>query len=292
VSVDNATILGAQRMLTDNRYREWVLRQVDDPMVRSFWEDEFAGYDKRLLSEAVAPLQNKIGQLVMSPILRNILGQVGNRIDLRQVMDRGKIFIANLAKGDLGEDKSNLLGSMLVAGFQFAAMGRSEVPMSERRDWFLYVDEFQNFATDSFATILSEARKYRLNLTLSHQYIGQLTEPVRDAVFGNVGTMISFRVSEADARMLSPEYGFEPRAFTDLTNFEARVRPLVQGVQITPLLIRTEAGTQRSHGRRLSIIRRSRDAHGTRRALVENRISRWTGSRALTRGRNRRREAW
>jgi hypothetical protein len=166
-SVENGTLLGAQRMLVDEHYRRWIIKQVDDPMVRSFWEDEFASYDKRLLSEAVAPLQNKIGQLVMSPLIRNIVGQVRSRIDLRHLMDNRKIFIANLSKGQLGEDKSNLLGSLLVTAFQLAAMGRSDVPMGERVDYFLHVDEFQNFATDSFATILSEARKYRLNLTLS-----------------------------------------------------------------------------------------------------------------------------
>lgn len=279
VSVDNATLLGAQRMLTDTSYREWVVRQVEDPMVRSFWEDEFAGYDKRLLSEAVAPLQNKIGQLVMTPLLRNILGQVRSRIDLAHVMDRRRIFIANLSKGDIGEDKSNLLGSMLVTAFQLAAMGRSKTPAGERVDWALYVDEFQNFATDSFATILSEARKFRLSLTLSHQYIGQLTEPVRDAVFGNVGTMISFRVSESDARLLASEYGsgHTSRAFTDLSNYEARVRPLVEGEQVEPFLVRTSPPTGTRHGRSAAIIRRSREAYGTRQFLVENRIERWMG---------------
>lgn len=226
-SVENATLLGAQRMLTDEHYRWWVLRQVDDPMARSFWEDEFAGYDKRFLSEAVAPLQNKIGQLVMSRLIRNIVGQVASRIDLRYIMDHRRIFIANLSKGNLGEDKSNLLGSMLVTAFQLAAMGRSDVATGERTDWFLYVDEFQSFATDAFASILSEARKYRLSLTLSHQYTRQLRDPIRHAVFGNVGTMISYRVSDADARVLHREFGGSDsaRAFTDLANFEARVRP-------------------------------------------------------------------
>lgn len=277
VSVENATLLGAQRMLTDEHYRRWVIRQVDDPMVRSFWEDEFASYDKRLLSEAVAPLQNKIGQLVMSPMIRNIVGQVRSRIDLRHVMDKQKIFIANLSKGRLGEDKSNLLGSMLVTAFQLAAMGRSDIPMGERIDYFLHVDEFQNFATDSFATILSEARKYRLNLTLSHQYTAQLHEPIRDAVFGNVGNMVSFRVSEADAHLLAREYGGElsHRAFTDLANFEARVRPLVDNRQGEPVLVQTLPPIGTQHGRGEAIIRRSREAFGTRRFLVEDRIRRW-----------------
>lgn len=284
-SVENATLLGAQRMLTDEPYRRWVVGQVSDPMVRSFWEDEFAGYDKRLLSEAVAPLQNKIGQLVMSPLIRNIVGQVRNRIDLRFVMDRKRIFIANLSKGQLGEDKSNLLGSMLVTAFQLAAMGRSNVPMSERGDWFLYVDEFQSFATDSFASILSEARKYRLNLTLSHQYTAQLRQPVRDAVFGNVGTMISFRVSEADARVLEREFGdIGPQAFTDLANYEARVRSLSGGRQLEPFTTQTIPPIGTHHGRGSAIIRRSREAYGTPRRVVEERIERWRRNEGRGRG--------
>jgi energy-coupling factor transporter ATP-binding protein EcfA2 len=276
-SVENATLLGAQRMLTDERYRRWVLRQVDDPMVRSFWEVEIAGYDKRLLSEAVAPLQNKIGQLVMSPILRNILGQVRSRIDLRFVMDNRRIFIANLSKGHLGEDKANLLGSMLVTAFQLAAMGRADVPEHDRTDWFLYVDEFQSFATDAFASILSEARKYRLSLTLSHQYTSQLEQPIRDAVFGNVGTMVSFRVSESDARILDREFGGHEglAAFTDLANYEARVRPLVGGLHPNPFLLYTHPPVGNRHGRSSAIIRRSREAFGTPRHRIENRIDRW-----------------
>ena len=276
-SVENATLLGAQRMLTDARYRRWVLRQVDDPVIRTFWEDEFGGYDKRLLAEAIAPLQNKIGQLLMSPLLRNILGQVRSRLDLRFIMDNRKIFIANLSKGQLGEDKANLLGSMLVTGFQLAAMGRANVPPEERTEWFLYVDEFQSFATDAFASILSEARKYGLALTLSHQYTSQLEDPIRDAVFGNVGTMVSFRVSEADARLLCREYGGEHPTgwFTDLANYEARVRALVDGAQPDPFLLRTYPPLGRWHGRADAIVRRSREAFGAPRHVVEDRIERW-----------------
>jgi hypothetical protein len=292
-AAENTTLLGAQRMLSDKHYRDWVVKQVDDPMVRSFWEDEFAGYDKRLLSEAIAPLQNKIGQLVMSPIIRNIIGQVRSRIDLRFVMDQQRIFIANLSKGQLGDDKSNLLGSLLVTAFQLAAMGRSDVPMSERRDWFLYVDEFQNFATDSFASILSEARKYRLNLTLSHQYTRQLRDPIRDAVFGNVGALISFRVSESDAQVLDREFGDSggTQAFTDLANFEARVRALEGGEQTEPFAVRTLPPFGTRYGRSAAIIRRSREAYGSPRDIVEDRIRRWSANHSRTnhQGRWRRR---
>jgi hypothetical protein len=278
--IENATLLGAQRMLADERYRRWVIRQVDDPMVRSFWEHEFAAYEKRLLSEAVAPLQNKIGQLVMSPLIRNIVGQVRNRIDIATVMDRKQIFIANLSKGRLGDDKSNLLGSMLVTAFQLAAMGRSNRPMSDRKDWFLYVDEFQSFATDSFASILSEARKYRLNLTLSHQYTAQVRDSIRDAVFGNVGTMISFRVSESDARVLDVEFGGDtgPNVFTTLPNFEARVRSIDGGLPLEPFTLKTRPPSGKRHGRGEAIVRQCRERFGTPRRDVEERIERWQGN--------------
>jgi hypothetical protein len=171
---DNVSLLGIQRMLSDGRYRAWVVRQVKDPMVRSFWVDEFERASTSLRQEMVAPVQNKVGQMLMSPHLRNILGQIRSRLDARFIMDNGRIFIADVSKGKLGADKANLLGSLLVTQFELAAMSRSNVPESERRDFYLYVDEFQTFATDSFTSILSEARKYHLSLTLSHQYTDQV----------------------------------------------------------------------------------------------------------------------
>src|SRR5450756_1136897 len=146
---ENVSLLGLPRMLTDKRYRSWVMRQVKDPVVRSFWENEFENYSEKFAQEAIAPIQNKVGQLLMSPLLRNILGQVKSRIDARYVMDNGKIFLADLSKGKLGADKSNLIGALLVTEFQLAAMSRADVPERERRDFFLHVDEFQSFATDS-----------------------------------------------------------------------------------------------------------------------------------------------
>ncbi len=196
-------------MLSDGRYRAWVVRQVKDPMVRSFWVDEFERASTSLRQEMVAPVQNKVGQLLMSPHLRNILGQIRSRIDARFMMDNGRIFIADVSKGKLGADKANLLGSLLVTQFELAAMSRSNVPESERRDFYLYVDEFQSFATDSFISILSEARKYHLCLTLSHQYTDQLRPEIRDAVFGNVGSIVAFRVGQRDAEMLENEFGGE-----------------------------------------------------------------------------------
>src|SRR5258706_12372 len=189
---ENTSLMGVPRMLAHPRYRDWVVRQVRDPVVRAFWEVEFAKYDKKFLAEAIAPIQNKVGQLLMASPLRNVFGQVKSKIDPRFIMDNQRIFIANLSKGKLGEDKANLLGSLVVTKFQTAAMERASIPERERKDFFLFIDEFPNFSTDSFAGILAEARKYRLCLTLSHQYIEQMREEGKEAIFGNVGSIISF----------------------------------------------------------------------------------------------------
>jgi len=274
---ENASLLGVQRMLSDERYRAWVVKQVKDPLVRSFWVREFGEYDSRFMHEAVAPLQNKVGQLVMSPLLRNILGQVRSRINARFMMDNERIFISDLSKGRIGEDKSNLLGSLLVSHFQLAAMSRANVPESERKDFFLVIDEFQNFATDSFASILSEARKYRLCLTLSHQYVRQLKEEIRDAVFGNVGSIIAFRVGQADASVLEREFDntYSATCFTALGNHEVCAKLLVHGEQREPFLGKTLGQLGAQFRRRESIIRRSRGKYSTGRTVVEDKINRW-----------------
>jgi len=184
----DSTLLAITRMLSDKNFRKRVVEKIQDPVVKAFWVNEFSSYNDKFASEAVAPIQNKVGQFLSSSLIRNIVGQVRSSIDLRDIMDNGKILIMNLSKGRIGEDNSALLGSMMITKLQLAAMSRVDTPEEERRDFFLYVDEFQNFATDSFANILSEARKYHLSLILAHQYIDQLTDSVRAAVFGNVGT--------------------------------------------------------------------------------------------------------
>lgn len=204
---ENVSLLGVQRMLSDVRYRAWVVRQVRDPALKAFWETEFARYDPRFLQEAIAPIQNKVGQLLMAPPIRNIIGQVKSKIDPRFLIDDGRILIANLSKGRLGEERASLLGALLVTQLQLAAMERAEMPEHTRRDFFLHIDEFHNFTTDSLAGILSEARKYRLCLTLAHQYSDQLRDEVREAVFGNVGSLVVFRVGEVDGARLSRELG-------------------------------------------------------------------------------------
>lgn len=204
------TMLDITRMLTDKKFREETLTYCTDTVVLQFWRVEFASWNDKFAAEAIAPVLNKVGAFTANPVIRNIIGQPKSTFNIRQIMDDGKILVVNLSKGLLGEDNASILGALLVTKIQLAAMSRSDIPdIKDRRPFYLYVDEFQNFATDSFATILSEARKYGLNLTVANQYISQMSETVRDAVFGNVGTMITFRVSADDAPILSKQ--FEPQ---------------------------------------------------------------------------------
>jgi hypothetical protein len=209
----NTTMLDITRMLTDKKFRKEVLATCKDTVVLQFWNVEFASWNDKFQTEAIAPVLNKVGAFTANPIIRNIIGQPKSTFNIREIMDSGKILVVNLSKGLIGEDNAAILGAFIVTKIQLAAMSRQDIPnIEDRRPFYLYVDEFQNFATDSFATILSEARKYGLNLTVANQYISQMSDTVRDAVFGNVGTMITFRVSADDAPILSKQ--FEP-------NFEA-----------------------------------------------------------------------
>lgn len=205
----NSTMLDITRLLTDKKFRAHVITYIDDPVVKNFWVTEFASWNDKFASEAVAPVLNKVGAFTANPMIRNIIGQPKSTFNIRKIMDEGKILVVNLSRGLMGEDNAGILGAMMVTKIQLAAMGRADMPQEERRPFYLYVDEFQNFATDSFATILSEARKYGLNLTVANQYISQMSEPVRNAVFGNVGTIVCFRISPDDAPFLQ-KY-FEPQ---------------------------------------------------------------------------------
>jgi hypothetical protein len=205
----NATMLDITRMLTDKKFRNEVLTYVHDPVVRNFWNVEFASWNDKFATEAVAPVLNKVGAFTANPLVRNIIGQPKSSFNIRQIMDERKILIVNLSRGLVGEDNASLLGALIVTKMQMAAMSRADIPIEERVPFYLYVDEFQNFATDSFATILSEARKYGLSLTVANQYVAQMMPQVKDAVFGNVGTIISFRMSADDAR--SMQRYFEPK---------------------------------------------------------------------------------
>lgn len=215
-----ATLLGVNRMLSDKNYRDMVVANVKDPSVKSFWVDEFAKYNERYMQEAGDAIKNKIGQFTANPLIRNIVGQEKSSFDVRQMIEDRKILIINLSKGLVGETNANLLGSMFITRIYLAAMSRADMPpaqMAKAPNFYLYVDEFQSFANETFANILSEARKYKLNLTIAHQYVEQMEEEVRDAVFGNVGTTISFRVGPFDAETL--ETVFAPQfTATDLVN--------------------------------------------------------------------------
>lgn len=218
----DSTLLDITRMLVDKSFRNDVIAHVDDPVVKNFWVNEFASWNDKFASEAVAPVLNKVGAFTANPLVRNIVGQSKSTFNIRRLMDEGKILIVNLSRGLVGEDNAAILGSLFVTKIQLAAMSRADIPnLEDRQPFYLYVDEFQNFATDSFAVILSEARKYGLNLTVANQYISQMSEPVRDAVFGNVGSMVSFRVSPDDSPFLV-KY-FEPQfEASDLSQFHNR----------------------------------------------------------------------
>lgn len=226
------TMLDITRMLTDKKFRNETLDYCQDTVVLNFWKVEFASWNDKFVSEAIAPVLNKVGAFTANPIIRNIIGQPKSTFNIRQIMDEGKILIVNLSKGLIGEDNAAILGAFLVTKIQLAAMSRSDIEhIEDRRPFYLYVDEFQNFATDSFATILSEARKYGLNLTVANQYISQMTETVRDAVFGNVGTMISFRVSADDAPILAKQFEpqFEPTDLLQMHNRHFIINMVIAG---------------------------------------------------------------
>ena len=202
----DSTLLGVNRMFVDKDYRKKVVAKIKDPVVKAFWEDEFTKYNQSFMTEAIAPIQNKVGQFLSTSLIRNLIGQVKSTIDMRKIMDEKKILLVNLAKGRIGEDASAMIGAMMITKIQLAAMSRVDIPENERKDFYLYVDEFQNFSTESFANILSEARKYRLNLIVGHQYVEQLDETVSAAIFGNVGTFIVFRVGAIVAEVLAKEF--------------------------------------------------------------------------------------
>ena len=232
-----STLLDITRMLTDKKYRESVLRHVTDTVVLNFWRVEFASWTERYIAEAVPPILNKVGAFVANPIIRNIIGQPKSTFNIREIMDQGKILIVNLSKGLIGEDNAAILGSFIVTKIQLAAMSRSDIArVEDRRPFYLYVDEFQNFATDSFAVIMSEARKYGLNLTVANQYVSQMTESVRDAVFGNVGTMISMRVSAEDSPFLAKQFEpqFESNDLLNISNRHFIINMVINGEKTQP----------------------------------------------------------
>ncbi len=280
-----STMLGIPRLLVDKDYRQKIINNLKDPVIKAFWVHEYEAWQDKFRNEAIAPIQNKVGQFLSTSIIRNVVGQSRSTIDIFNMMNEGKIFLVNVSKGRIGEDNSALLGGMIITKIQLAAMERVRIPEDQRRDFYLYVDEFQNFVTDAFAGILSEARKYRLNLTVAHQYTAQLisdkSSAVRDAVFGNVGTMIIFRVGSDDAEFLEKEFEpeFTPQDIVNLPNYKIYLKLMIDGVTSRPFSAKTLP--QMVKGGNLEIekqvIEMSRKLYCRPKAMVEEEINNWSG---------------
>lgn len=277
LDVPGATLLMLPRLLVDEPFRmRLIARHVADPVVRAFWLTEFAAYGNQLRAEAVAPIQNKVGRALIAPALRNMLAQPSSSITMRRLMDEGAILVCNLSKGALGEGTAHLLGALLVTAVAQAALSRGDTPESDRRLFHLYADEFQAFASESFGLILSEARKYGLTLTLSHQFLDQLPLPLRLAVLGNAGSILAARVGAADAGLIAEQIGLKnPDALLDLPNFAAWTRILKGAVPSSPIRLGLAPAPhpRRPDADRLVALSRSR--FGRPRQDVETRIARF-----------------
>ncbi len=279
------TLLGIPRMLVDKDYRQKIIANLKDPVIKAFWIHEYEAWQDKFRNEAIAPIQNKVGQFLSTSIIRNVVGQSKSTINVFDIMNDGKIFLVNVSKGRIGEDNSSLLGGMIITKIQLAAMERVRIPEEHRKDFYLYVDEFQNFVTDAFAGILSEARKYRLNLTVAHQYVAQLkigvNAAMRDAVFGNVGTMIVFRVGADDAEFLEKEFDpeFTPSDIVNLPNYKVYLKLMIDGVTSRPFSAKTLPPMIKSGDKKIEdeVIQSSRDLYCRSKEVVEREINNWSG---------------
>lgn len=272
----NATLLDITRMLTDADFRKETLDYCKDATVLQFWKKEFGQWGEKQINEAIAPVLNKVGAFTANPIVRNILGQPESSFNIRKIMDEGKILVVNLSKGLIGEDNASLLGSFLVTKIQLAAMSRSDIDrIEDRRPFYLYVDEFQNFATDSFAVILSEARKYGLNLTVANQYVSQMTDSVKNAVFGNVGSMISFRVSVEDAPVLAKQFEpqFDAQDLIQMNNRHFVINMVIKGEKTPAFSAKTLDLPKPINDFTAKIIENTRRRYGKPKAVVEKMIA-------------------
>ncbi len=268
------TIAEIPRMFTDMEFQKYKLRKVADPVVRAFWEKEMAKTSDFHKSEMLGYLISKVGRFVENTMMRNIIGQEKSGFNLREIMDKGKILLVNLSKGKVGEVNSSLLGLIIVSKIQMAAMSRTDIPLEERKDFYLYIDEFHNFTTDSMATILSEARKYRLNLSIAHQFIAQLEEKIRDSVFGNVGTMVCFRIGAEDSEFVAKQFApvFNERDLTSIDNYNAYVKLMINGAVAKPFNLKTYPATMGNLEVALAVKELSRLKYGKPREFVEKRI--------------------
>ncbi len=253
------SLIDIPKLLTNAKYRANLLSHCSDPFIKEFWVGEYAGYTDKLRAEAISPIQNKIGQFANNPILRHIVGGK-NTIDIPKIMNEGRVLICNLSKR-MGEEPSHLLGALIVTAFAQAAEARAEMLEAERRDFALYVDEFQNYATTSFATILSESRKYRLNLVTANQFLGQVPELLRYAIIGNVGTMIVFRIGAFDAPLLAKEIGIAEDTLINLPNFTARVKRIDGGSPTEAVNVETILPSPEFAGRLASVLNYTRNRH-------------------------------
>lgn len=272
----NTTLLDIAPMLTDKKFRKKVVENCQDAVVRQFWNVEFASWTEKFAAEAISPVLNKVGAFTANPIIRNIVGQPKSTFNIRQIMDEGKILVVNLSKGLIGEDNAAILGSFIVTKIQLAAMSRSDIPnIEDRRPFYLYVDEFQNFATDSFATILSEARKYGLNLTVANQYVSQMTDTVRAAVFGNVGTTICFRISPEDAPTLAKQFTpqFTPEDIMEMANRHFIISMVIKGEKVPAFSATTLTLPPAQTDFSPQIVESSRMHHARPRSEVEEEIA-------------------
>lgn len=276
-----STLLGVNRMLVDKDFRNTIVNNISDPSVKAFWTEEYAKYTDKFAAEAAPAIQNKVGQFVANPLVRNIIGQSNSSFDIRKIMDDKKIFIVNLSKGRVGEGNANLLGAMIITKIYLAAMSRADLSESELKkssQFYLYVDEFQSFANESFADILSEARKYKLNLTIAHQYVEQMTEEVRAAVFGNVGTMAIFRVGAYDADIFQKEFApqFSAEDIVNLQQYQMYLKLMIDGVTSTPFSAKGMPPIPRPERMYVQeIIDASREQFAKGRIEIEDEIRRW-----------------
>ena len=275
-----STLLGLLRLLTDEVYCQRLIAHCRDPVVRAFWTGEYANYDRRFRNESIAPIQNKIGRLLLSPVLRNILAQPVSTIDIRRTMDEGRILIVNLSKGALGDGTAHLLGALISTAIAHAALSRTDTVLAHRTPFYFYADEFQAYASDGFALILSEARKYALALTLGHQYLAQLPLQLRQAVLGNTGSVITFRVGAEDAPLLASHIGIaNEAALKDLGNFRAWARLLINGTPSEPKYLDMFEAPQSINRRPHKLIANSRIRFGRDRKTVEARIAKFLDTR-------------
>lgn len=289
LEVPGTTMLGITRLLEDQNYQNFILEQVSDPVVRRFWEEEWksAKGNQRFVTEAIAPIQNKVNRFLASSTMRNILGQKRSTLDIEDAINTGKILLINLSKGKIGADNANLLGALIVSRIQFYALQRANIAPEDRIPFYLYVDEFQNFATGSFEEILSESRKYKLGLYLTHQFTAQLPEELLKAVYGNVGTIATFSLGAPDARALANEFApyFTEEDIISLGRFELYIKLMINGMTSIPFSgrillpwLKEEAIAPKTNNKEKAMTR-SREKYGVDREYVEEKVSKWIETR-------------